>query len=162
MRTRITGMFTLLLTVLAFSLVLTGCKSAEDKAKDRLVGVWNADMSTMVIEDMPEEQLTAIQAMFAESTMELTLNADGTSSTAALNRGEEENETGTWAVVSVDGDTIVVVTEEESAEEETHEGEEVEVEGPNERTVIFNGDDEFEMVREKNDMMVHITFTRGE
>ena len=99
-----------------------------NSAEDRLIGTWNTRSTKLIF------------------------NADGTSNIIDFfddEEGYEEYETEEiWHVVSINNNTIVIMTEN------------IEAESQIERTIIFNGNNEFEISFERYGDINSMTFTR--
>ena len=149
-------------TLATSSLALVGCNKpadgesseeggAEGDETQTLVGTWEADMSTFemaALDAMPEADRTQVMAMLATGVMRLTNNDDGSYSSFNRNpmNGEEYTETGTWEVLSTEGDLVTVRTTEENdtrgPEEVDEEPEEVQLRIVDEDTLMMIDEDD--------------------
>lgn len=125
-----------LLTLLA--LVFAGpvaCKKAEVKAKDRLVGAWLIDADATLAE-LPEEE-QAMAGMFIKMMqigMEFT--KDGALTMRVSMMGQKDEQTGTFEVVKVEGDTVTLRVTQPANAETGEAGDTAEM------LAIFRGDDQ--------------------
>ena len=91
---------------------------------ENLHGQWNADFQRMLEgEEMTEEERQMAQALFGSAEISFTFGTDGSLTMNANMMGQQETETGSWEVVSTEGNVITI-----SATKDPAEGEEAETE----------------------------------
>lgn len=90
---------------------------------ESLHGTWAADFQSLLSGgDMSAEERAMMQAMLANATMEFTFTADGTLALDGTVMGQTQSESGTWAFVSAEGNTVnlsMTMATAEGAEPET-------------------------------------------
>ncbi len=76
---------------------------------EALHGTWNADFQALLAgQEMSDEERALANAMLGSATMALTFAADGNMNMAGSMMGQEQNESGTYTIVSTEGNTMVV------------------------------------------------------
>lgn len=76
---------------------------------EALHGTWNADFQALLAsQEMSEEERALATAMLGSASMAITFSADGTMSMAGSMMGQEQSETGTFTVVSTEGNKLTL------------------------------------------------------
>lgn len=76
---------------------------------EALHGTWNADFQALLAsQEMSEEERALATAMLGSASMAITFNADGTMSMAGSMMGQEQSESGTFTVVSTEGNKLTL------------------------------------------------------
>lgn len=139
------------LFVALFFVFATGCSKSPEQ---RLTGTWAIDVEATVdakaatLEGEELEEFEAEREEAAEQlgsfAMTMTFNADNTAEMSMTIMEETNTESGTWEIISADGDEMVVAITEEGDEE------------ADEQTLTFSGNNQF-TIEMMNDVVV---FTR--
>ena len=85
-------------------------------------GTWAADFQAMLAsQEMSEEERALATAMLGSAQMDLTFAADGTMTMAGSMMGQQQTESGTWSMISANGNSLQVAatTQKEGEEPET-------------------------------------------
>lgn len=76
---------------------------------EALHGTWNADFQALLAsQEMSEEERAMATAMLGSASMAITFNADGTMTMAGSMMGQEQSESGTFTVVSTEGNKLTL------------------------------------------------------
>lgn len=74
-------------------------------------GTWSADFGGMIAEqDVSAEERQAMRAMLAGALMDLTFEEDGTLHVSSSMLGQVREQSGSWSIVDVSGNTVTVST----------------------------------------------------
>ena len=115
--------------------------SQADASPNRIIGTWDADVMAMMKASMPEgaEVPPEAEEMLKDAFMTVEFNADGTNVMAANMEGEEKEETGSWELVSQDGDTyqLRLTSDTAAGDEKTQNA-----------TMVFTDDDNMRITLE--------------
>lgn len=85
-------------------------------------GTWAADFQAMLAsQEMAEEERALAAAMLGSAQMDLTFGADGTMTMAGSMMGQQQTESGTWSMLSANGNSLqlAATTQKEGEEPET-------------------------------------------
>jgi uncharacterized protein YecA (UPF0149 family) len=95
-----------------------------DASEALFVGTWEADFAVMAAEmsateGVGEQERAMMAQMFENAEASMTINADYTATYHYSMMGQVEDKTGTWAVTTLDGTSMVVTITEEDGDVET-------------------------------------------
>lgn len=85
--------------------------------RDKLPGTWAVDMMAMLEgQKMDEQQKKMMEMMFANASIQITFKPDGAFSAKTNMMGQEQEDSGTWSVLSSEGNTLTVTTTSQEGE----------------------------------------------